>query len=214
MKFVKRIGGGAAMLIGFGLCAPPAQAAYVVTLDQVGSNIVATGSGSIDLSGLSYLETSAQVVEIVPTIAFINTGPTVPGEPSQPDGLQDFYTGFTPGPESIGPGFATPFSSSSGDLVGIEGNSAPTYDQLLVPAGYVSGSALSSSATWDDATFASLGVTPGTYVWTWGNGADADSFTLDVGMVAVPEPPSLLLFGVALAGLMLVRASRRSLDAG
>ncbi len=187
------------------MTAPRAQAAYIVTLEQVGSNVVATGSGTIDLSGLSYVETSAQVVEIVPTIAFINTGPTVPGEPSQPDGLQDFYTGFTPGPESFGPGFATPFSSSSGDLVGIEGNSAPTYDQLLVPAGYVSGSALSSSATWDDATFATLGVTPGTYVWTWGDG---DSFRLNIGTAAVPEPPSLLLLALPL-GLVALLATRR-----
>src|SRR5258708_7413922 len=36
---------GGAMLISFGLSAPPAQAGYVVTLQQVGSNVVATGMG-------------------------------------------------------------------------------------------------------------------------------------------------------------------------
>ena len=39
---------GVALLIGAGLAAP-AQAAYTVTLPQVGSNVVATGSGTIDL---------------------------------------------------------------------------------------------------------------------------------------------------------------------
>jgi hypothetical protein len=33
---------GAGMLTGSGLSAPPAQAAFIVTLDQVGSNVVAT----------------------------------------------------------------------------------------------------------------------------------------------------------------------------
>jgi hypothetical protein len=44
---------GVAMLIGGGVSAQPAQAAYTVTLEQMGSNVVATGSGTIDLTGLS-----------------------------------------------------------------------------------------------------------------------------------------------------------------
>jgi hypothetical protein len=45
---------GGAILIGCGLSAPPAKAAYSVTLEQVGNNVVATGNGSIDLIGLSF----------------------------------------------------------------------------------------------------------------------------------------------------------------
>ncbi|MGH3265858.1 MAG: hypothetical protein ACRDNS_28130 [Trebonia sp.] len=60
-----------------------------------------------------------------------------------------------------------------------------------VTKGYVSGSSLTSSATWDNQTFASLGVTPGSYVWTWGGPRD-DSFTLDV---AVPPPRLTALSG-------------------
>jgi hypothetical protein len=40
---------GGAMLIGSGLSAPSAEAGYVETLTQVGSNVVATGSGPIEM---------------------------------------------------------------------------------------------------------------------------------------------------------------------
>ena len=50
---------------------------------------------------------------------------------------------------------------------------------LSVPTGYVSGTALSDSATYSGTTLATLGVTPGTYVWTWGTGAN-QKFTLQI----------------------------------
>jgi len=33
-------------------------------------------------------------------------------------------------------------------------------------------------------TFASMGLTPGSYTWSWGSGLNADSFTLNI--VATP----------------------------
>jgi hypothetical protein len=71
MAFVKRIAGaaalGAALLIGCGLSTPPAQAAYIVTLEQVGSNVVATGSGTLDTAALTFVGTFAgPVASITP----------------------------------------------------------------------------------------------------------------------------------------------------
>jgi hypothetical protein len=60
------------------------------------------------------------------------------------------------------------------------------------------------------ATFASLGVTPGTYVWAWGSAATADSLTLQIGPAAVPEPVSLSLLAVGVAGLAVRHWRRRT----
>lgn len=120
----------------------------------------------------------------------------------------DLYTGFT-GPMSFGgQGQPNPFATSgSGDLVGING----IFNRLAVPQGYVSGDPLSDTSTYDNQTIASLGATPGTYVWTWGTGDDADSFTLKIPASSVPEPAGLLLLPLGLVGVV---AARRYRDRG
>src|SRR4051794_38557505 len=60
MSFIKRLAGVAtrALLLGSGLIAPEAQASYVVTLQEVASDVVAMGSGVIDPSGFRRLNTN------------------------------------------------------------------------------------------------------------------------------------------------------------
>jgi hypothetical protein len=191
---------------------PSAQASYIVTLEQVGSNVVATGSGSIDLTDLTFQAnfTSSNGAQISPdaNVGYIETGPTT-AEPI------NGYRGFT-GPFSFGTAAGTRANSGSGNTVAIE-----AFDNTIieVPQGYVSGNPLSDSATYDNETIAKLGATPGTYVWTWGSGADADSFTLQIG--AVPAPvigrglPVLLAIGGLLFGAKLLeRSKRRKLQIG
>ena len=75
-----------------------------------------------------------------------------------------------------------------------------------MPQGYVSGAALSDSMTFDNATFATLGVTPGTYVWSWGTGLMNQNFTLVIGPAGVPDGGSTVsLLGFALLGLAALR---------
>jgi hypothetical protein len=192
MELTNRIA-GAAVVIGLGLSVAPARAAYVVDLREVGSDVVATGSGTIDLTDLSLFQSSAfSVTAISPSFGAIVTGPASGGH-------LDVYSGFS-GPLNFGSGSQTSPSSGGGDLVGISG--LITVRHLGVPAGYMSGSALSDTMTFDNTTFASLGATPGTYTWTWGSGAHADSFTLDIiAATVVPEPSTWAMMLVGFAGL-------------
>ena len=171
----------------------PAQA-YGVTLEQVGSNVVANGSGPINLTGLNS-DIQGLILDgtIIANIGLIITGP-----------FGVFAHGFSgiTGPTSFGSGgFSLP-NSGSGDIVGISG----FFGRLVVPQGYVSGNPLTNTMTFSNATFASLGVTPGTYVWTWGTGLPNQNFTLIIGGAGVPDAGSTVsLLGCALLGLAAVR---------
>jgi hypothetical protein len=186
--------------------ASPAQAAYVLTMLEVPAgggitNVVATGSGSLDITDLHQVDAGLSRSSTAASSAFILVGPTNPGVISS--------EGPISGPSNFGSGNEFSASSGSGNLTGVCGNSGCAGGfQIDVPSGYISGSPLSGNATWNSATFTSLGEKPGTYEWTWGTGAHADSFTLRIG--AVPEPGSLMLLAVGLAGLGVVLRTRRA----
>jgi hypothetical protein len=176
----------------------PVHAAYVLDLTQVPDasqprkfDVVGKGSGTLDITDLFLSLTFQDVVPaIIPNGAQIIIGAVTP--------TVDLFVapGGVPfnGPANFGSGGVALASTGSGDMVGTDD---PT--GLLVLAGYVSGSPLSESMTFDNATFTILGVTPGTYVWTWGSGAHADSFTLQIG---IPEPSTwaMMALGFGLLG--------------
>ena len=94
-----------------------------------------------------------------------------------------------------------------GDLVGIQAASMvggfPTL--IFEPDGYLFGDPLSGTATWNGTNFGNLGVNPGTYVRTWGTGAN-QNFTLIIGGAGVPDGGTTVsLLGCALLGLAAVR---------
>ena len=175
-----------------------AQANYIVTLQQVGSNVVATGNGAFDLTGLPVKARGFSNALIQPFLGNIVTGSS---------NSCDVYGTMITGPSSFGIGIETLASIGIGDLVGMAFNGGHE-SFLLVPVGYVSGTALSDSATYNNLTLGTPVVTPGTYVWTWGDGAD-QRFTLKIGSVGVPGVPdggsTVSLLGCALLGLAGLR---------
>jgi hypothetical protein len=91
------------------------------------------------------------------------------------------YSGFTTTPPNFGPGGVGGSQTSvSGNIFGVikQGPTAPY--SLIVPVGYTTGAAISSSQTFTGTTFSGFGLTQGTYTYTWGSGANADSISVVV----------------------------------
>lgn len=171
------------------------QAALVIDLQEVGSDVVATGSGTANLTALTFDFQASGIALIDPLFAVIEIG--------GPNKV-DWYSSIA-APENFGDGAPSVPSFSTGPRWGV------TRTALLVPTGYVSESLLLSTSTWNNKTLVELGVTPGMYTWTWGSGTNEDFLTLNViSAAAVPEPSSLAFLGLACLGFA-ARARRKQL---
>lgn len=129
-----------------------AHATYTVSLYQDGDDVVANGSGALNLSELTPSGSGEDVTPYVigqPAVIAIGGAGGV---------LETAYDGIISGPGQIGISLTeNTTSEGSGDLVGI----AKVLGRVIVPASYVSGAPLSSSSRWSGASIASLGLTPG-----------------------------------------------------
>ena len=182
------------ILVAASFSAGSAQASFITNITQVGANVVATGSGTIDTAGLTNngsSSTSGSGVEANQDLLFLGPPASVTA-----------FGGIT-GPASFGPGGTFFSSSDTGNTVGLTG---PTLE-LLLPTGYVSESPLSATDTFNNTTIAGLGLTPGTYTYTFGSGATADSYILNIlrTSTAVPEPASTALLALGLAALLCAK---------
>lgn len=169
-----------ALLLVWALNAP-IHAELIIDFDQAGDDVVATATGSINLAELLGASTPplqrANVFPSAPLGSTVTLGPASSGR-------VDAY-GIISGPRLFGSGGRIDATAGVGDFVGVLAGD----DLVFVPEGYVSGDPISSSSTWSGHTISSLGLFPGTYAWTWGSGATADSITLNVEGI-----PSVVIF--------------------
>lgn len=190
MKALKAL--AAALLLA---CAN-SHAAYTAYLYESGGDVVANGSGTLDITSLGAQGSLSITPLVIPAGGILRVG--------TPGASIEAYGPLT-GPASFGPGPMTAATAGSGDMVAVFGAVA-----LFVPQSYVSGSPLVSSATWSATTLSGLGLTPGDYTWTWGTGPSADSYTLRVGVappgVAVSAIPTLSSWAMALVSGLLALA--------
>ena len=166
---------------------------YVVTIEQVGANVVATGSGEFDLTGLTVIgSANAQNgPSINPSNGYNPSGTLVYLGYAEP--VAEFSGTVTYSTNSIGSGGNTLANAASGPVVEFRPAGIDLYTSQLVapalflPTGSIDGQitylpnnlVLLSSSTdiFYNTTIAGLGITPGTYTWTWGSGA-YQSFTI------------------------------------
>lgn len=179
------------------LCGMAQASVLTLTLNEVGGNLVTMVSGSLNTSALTFNGNSYWNGIMSPLEGVLIVGPTETGSVTVALwNLQFNDSAFGLNTMNLPP------NSFSGDLAGVD----LSHDRVMVPNGYVSGTELSGSATWNSQSFSSQNILPGTYTATYNDGAD--SVVLQVG--AIPEPGSALLIGCA--GLLIVgyRRSRKS----
>lgn len=181
--------------------AVPVSAEYIVNVQEVGPNVIATGSGSFDLTALSFVS-----LGLLPASIYGNIGQMAFGNASQA-----VYKGFT-GPSSFATGASglTFADTTSGPAVALVAATGYFY----LPSAYVSGTTLAASTdVFNNRSFASLGLVSGSYVYTWGSGATADRFVLNIGnpVAGVPEPASwaMMIAGFGAIGGALRHTRRR-----
>jgi hypothetical protein len=174
------------------------HAEFTLTLQQAGPDVLLTGSGTINLSALTFAGPGSGQALLRPNNASVYGGPT------GSFAVSEYVGGGFSGPASFGSGSSTLASSGTGSDLGVLG----AYDYLVVPAGYVSNTLVTETATFAGQSFATLGFTQGTYTYTWGTGATADSLVVTS---VIPEPSTWALvgFGVGVLGVMLRQRRRR-----
>lgn len=179
------------------------QAGVLIDVQQVGGDVVATLSGSIDTDALiaingtssgynGFLADFGAIAFGTDTTEFwgIDTGD--PGGPSMAS-----WVSFGSGAALFGN-----WDSASGDAFAMFEDLPPA--QLGLPVGYVSGTALSAMASRTD-TLAAMDFQPGTYVNTFtGVTGITDTITIQIG--PVPAPGAMALFGIC--GLVGARRRR------
>lgn len=177
-----------------------ARATILINATETAAGVVFTLSGSFNtasatFAGLAFSNPSNAINPSTGIITF--SGGAGLNEWALPNltGAAPFGSGGSTSTPTGGANFAFAafFASSDGTALG-----------LLTT--YVSGSALTGSMTFAGQSFASLGISPGTYVSSWNNGGIGDSLTFNANAShSIPDTGSTLsLFGLGLAGMIVV----------
>jgi hypothetical protein len=186
----------AAILVSAGL----AKGAVVIDIKELGNDVVAEYSGTLDITGFGLADTPAEQTIAPSSGRFTALSDSLP---DSGDLKQVRFGTVTDAPPAYGSGggayFATSFSIPEGNSFRISLN-----DVSLAPS-YSSGDSLEGSLTFENESFADMNITPGTYTYTVESG---DTVTITT---TIPEPNSygVLLGAAGLATAIFFRRRRR-----
>jgi len=172
------------------------QSVFTVTIQQSGSDVVAVGSGNFDSADLTEFGVgNISYTEVDPADGQVTMGTNGP--------CVSFLGTFT-GPANFGPGgFTLSYAGYNGTSLSVQTAGNGNF-YLYIATGYVSGTAVASSALFSGETLNSLGLTPGVYTDTYAAGGGI--YNVDV-LAPTPEPGTLALS--AFGGLALLGLRRR-----
>ena len=188
------------------LVAGGANATATMTFNQVGSNVEASITGSINLAGLGASSATQYRAVVQADIAQAGVGTDANfvdafGYNSNISGTAAFGAGSSPIPASSGTG--GPFT-----IIGLPSFGPKT---LYVPRTYNSNTQIVGvTSTWNNRTIDTLGLTPGTYVYTLGTGGNTDTLTIQINsppaaQAPAPQPiPTLSEWTLILLGLIVM----------
>ena len=198
--------GAVCLLLGIAVwiaSAGRSEASIIITAQETGGNVVFSYTGSVDTTGFP------NPGSVVTSNAFIN--PSVPAfefSPGTGSNFQRYGLGaVTPAWPAFGTGGPNTTAAHSGSLLYLSYGGSTR--KLGLPVSYSSGTTLNGSMTFNSATFSSLGITPGTYVYDISVAGNASQ---TITLNAVPEPSiASMLAVVAMGGCGWIgrRACRR-----
>lgn len=151
----------------------------MINANEVGNDVVFSLSGSFNTASAS----DSGIVSPAPG----------PGEIEPNTPLLKFSTSGAAGSVIIWtlPNISGPSAFGSGSFLPADSgasNSNLEFSPFIKGGGtlnlytsYVSGTSLSDVMTFSGQSFSSLGITPGSYVWSWPNGSVSDNLTLQIG---------------------------------
>jgi hypothetical protein len=182
------------LLMGGLVATGVSNAAMTVNISESGGNVTASFSGSINTAALTSSPQTFQNI-LYPQGAFVVMGEQGSNALTS---TNNRFTGIS-GPTSWGSGGSAGQPNAwTGDIFAVYG-AGP---DILLPTGYTSGNSISGSSTWSG-SLSSLGLTSGTYTYTWGTGGTADTLTVNIGS-APSSVPTLSEWAQLVLALMTI----------
>lgn len=184
------------LLLFAALACSGAQGAVTIVVNEVGNDVVATATGTINTAGFDAQSGSSPSGGFVAGSGFVSAWTCGIGVGSELS--VDAYTSQGLGNTDVcSTGTRVSADSDSGTYAGLIADTGDDRFTIYVSPGYVSGDPIDGASTWTGESFSSLGLVPGTYVYSWGSGADADSLTVAIGQAA----PETYTVGGSVSGL-------------